>query len=183
MGASLAYGTVGATGGGWSAQPGTLQPALDERWAFPKWSWQARAPQTWKDRNSFVSLWPRGQFGMGGNDGSAAYVPIGSDYSGAQGYEPFSCDGEGTQTQNFLRGTTKDSGGTAVANATVQLFRTSDDAYLGQDVSRMDGTYAAPAQAAKATQCYAVAYKAGSPDTAGTTVNTLTLTNIDGTST
>ena len=31
------------------------------------------------------------------------------------------------------------------------------------------------------TQHYLVAYKPGSPDTAGTTVNTLTPTNVDGT--
>ena len=50
MGAQLTYGTAGATGGGFSAQRGTLQPALEERWHEPRWSWQARSPKTWKGK-------------------------------------------------------------------------------------------------------------------------------------
>ena len=45
----------------------------------------------------------------------------------------------------------------------------------------LDGTYAVPVQQSKATQHYLVAYKAGSPDTTGATVNTLLPTNVDGT--
>lgn len=96
-------------------------------------------------------------------------------------YEPYSCDGGGTQSMNFIRGTCKDSGGVAVANAIVQAFVTATDAYQGEVQSNTDGTYVLGVQQGKATTHYLVAYKAGSPDTAGTTVNTLLPTNVDGT--
>jgi hypothetical protein len=89
-------------------------------------------------------------------------------------------DGPGTSLSRFIRGTCVDESDVPVANAVVQVFRTSDDYYLGQDVSREDGTYIAPCDAAAGTQCYLVAYKPGSPDKAGTTVNTLTPTDVAG---
>ncbi len=119
---------------------------------------------------------------MGYGDTSGADGASYRDLSFADLFEPFSCDGEGTQSRNFLRGTCKDSGGTAVANAIVQGFRTSDDVFLGEVQGNTDGTYTLGVEASKATACYLVAYKAGSPDIAGTTVNTLTPTNVDGTS-
>lgn len=180
MGAQLRFGTAGATGGGWSAQSGTVQPAMCEGHHAPLWQWQCRAPKTWRDRNRWVSAWPRGWMSGGGAGwGTDGMAPIGAEHRGA-GFEPFSCDGEGTSVSRFIKGTTKDSGGTAVANATVQAFRTSDDFYLGQDVSREDGTYTCPADVPAGTQCYLVAYKAGSPDIAGTTVNTITNTDVAG---
>lgn len=96
-------------------------------------------------------------------------------------FEPFSCGGEGTQTKRFIRGTCVDASDVAVANAIVQAFVTSTDEYKGQDVSRDDGTYLVGVESIAGVQHYLVAYKPGSPDTAGTTVNTLTTTNVDGT--
>lgn len=180
MGAQLIYGTAGATGGGWSAQRGSLQPALVERGHEPRWQWQGRAPKTWKDRNWWYSLWSYGCRVSGGSgsgaDGEGWYNMASRDL-----YEPYSCDGEGCSVNKFIRGTVVDSSDVAVANAIVQGFRTSDDAYVGQDVSRDDGTYVLATDNAGSVQHYLVAYKPGSPDTAGTTVNTLTPTNVDGT--
>jgi len=180
MGAQLNYGTAGATGGGFSAQSGSLQAALVERGHEPRWSWQARSPKTWKDKMRWNSLWSWGArvcYGAPfGADGAAS-----RDLSFTDLFEPFSCDGEGTQSKNFLRGTCKDSGGTPVANAIVQAFRTSDDAYAGEVQGNNDGTYLLGVEQSKATAHYLVAYKAGSPDIAGTTVNTLLPTNVDGT--
>jgi hypothetical protein len=96
-------------------------------------------------------------------------------------FEPFSRDGEGTQSKNFIRGTCKDSGGIAVANATVQAFVTATDAFAGEVAGNTDGTYVLGVEQAKTTPHYLVAYKTGSPDIAGTTVNTLLPTNVDGT--
>ena len=96
-------------------------------------------------------------------------------------FEPYSCDGEGTQTKRFIRGITKDSVGTAVANAIVQGFVTATDAFVGEVASAEDGTYTLGTETAPGVAHYLVAYKAGSPDVAGTTVNTLTSTNVDGT--
>ena len=177
MPAQLTFGTAGATGGGFSAwkglQPTFVEGRLDVR---PDWSWQRRSAKTWKDPNRWVSLWPRGSFSAG-SDG------WGTDASGwvdCCGYEPFSCDGEGTQTKRFIRGVTKDSVGTPVANAIVQGFVTSTDAYVGEVTSGEDGTYTLGTETVAGVAHYLVAYKAGSPDVAGTTVNTLTSTNVDG---
>jgi len=181
VGVQLRFGTAGATGGGFSAQSGSLQPSLEELRHDPWWQWQSRGPKTWKDKNRWNSCWSWGcRVGCGDTSGAdgASY----RDLSFADLFEPFSCDGEGTQSRNFLRGTCKDSGGTAVANAIVQGFRTSDDVFLGEVQGNTDGTYTLGVEASKATACYLVAYKAGSPDIAGTTVNTLTPTNVDGTS-
>lgn len=178
MPAQLTYGTAGATGGGFAGYKG-LQPLfaeerLDTR---PDWSWQRRSAKTWRDRNQWDSLWSWGCRVGGGDD--LSYAVQGLEVG--NGYEPFSCDGEGTQTVNFLRGTTKDSGGSAVANAIVQGFVTSTDTYVGEVTSGTDGTYTLGTQNLKTTAHYLVAYKAGSPDIAGTTVNTLLPTNVDGT--
>jgi hypothetical protein len=75
---------------------------------------------------------------------------------------------------------TKDSVGTPVANAIVQGFVTSTDAYVGEVTSGEDGTYTLGTETVAGVAHYLVAYKAGSPDVAGTTVNTLTSTNVDG---
>lgn len=182
MPAQLTYGTAGATGGGFAGWKG-LQPLFGEERldVRPDWSWQRRSAKTWKDRSQFVSLWPRGSFGGCGADASTPYVPFGLDYSDCGGFEPYSCDGDGTQTKRAIRGITKDSGGAAVANAIVQGFVTASDAFVGEVTSAADGSYTLMTETVPGVQHYLVAYKAGSPDIAGTTVNTLTSTNVDGT--
>lgn len=180
MGVQLRYGTAGATGGGFSAQSGTQQPSMADRTA-PRWfNWQRTSPTTWKDRNQWNSLWSWGcRVGYGapfGSDGAAS-----RDLGWTDLFEPYSCDGDGTQSRNFLRGTCVDASDVSVANAIVQGYVTATDAYLGEVQGNTDGTYSLGVEASKATPCYLVAYKAGSPDIAGTTVNTLTPTNVDGT--
>lgn len=72
-----------------------------------------------------------------------------------------------------ITGITKDSTGTALGGSVVHLYRTSDDVEVDQVTSDAgDGTYSVGAPTDD--QHYAVAYKPGSPDVAGTTVNTLT---------
>lgn len=178
MGCHNRYGSI-AVGVYGSHQYGTVLP-MTEAYTDPRFNYERREPKVRWDRNNWVSCWPRGKLGGGtagwGTDG---YSPIGAEYNVGQ-FELFSCDGAGTSLSRFIRGTCVDTSEVAVANATVQVFRTSDDFYLGQDVSRDDGTYIAPADAPLGTQCYLVAYKAGSPDIAGTTVNTLTPTDVAG---
>jgi hypothetical protein len=181
MGVNLKYGTVGATGGGFSAQPGTLQPAFDERSAEPKWNYQSRSPKTWKDRNCWYSLWSFGcRTGMGGSGG-------GSDGEGPNGmnhpdlFEPFSCDGEGTQTKRFIKGTCLDNNLVPISGCIVQGFVTATDAFVGEVTSREDGSYDLGTETIPGVAHYLVAYKPGSPDIGGTTINTLTSTNVDGT--
>lgn len=180
MGAQHTYGTAGATGGGWSSQPGTLQPAFEESTAEPRWFWQARSPKTRKDRNNWYSLWSYG-CRTGGGTINGDESPTGGSLSSRDLFEPYSCDGEGTVNSRFILGTALASDGTTpVANATIQAFRTTDELFVGESVSRLDGTYTCPVATIEGVAHYLVAYKAGSPDIAGTTVNTLTSTLVDG---
>lgn len=183
MGVNLKFGTAGATGGGWSAQPGTLQPALVERGHEPRWSWQQRAPKTWKDKNWWHSLWSFGCRLTGGGElpGIDGGATIGTSLADIDLFEPYSCDGEGTQSRNFLRGTCKDSVGTPVANAIVHGFVTATHEFVGEVQANNDGTYSLGVQQLKTTPHFLIAYKPGSPDTVGSTVNTLLPTNVDGT--
>lgn len=179
MGTNVNYGTI-AVGAYYAHQKGSHQPAFTDQYQ-PRWDrGGARSPKTWKDRNRWGSLWSRGQFSMAANDGAYAGTPIGLDYSGTQGYEPFSCDGAGCQTLKFIKGSCVDASDVAIANATVQAFRSSDDAFAGYEAtSRDDGSYDL-ATNFPGVNHYVVAYKAGAPDIGGTTVNTLQPTGIDG---
>lgn len=181
MGAQCTYGTAGATGGGWSAQPGTIQPAYGEFIHEPRWSWQCRAPKTIGDRNMFFSRWSFGCRANGGMPTGNDCCIIGRDISSPDPFEPFSAAWGGTQSLNFIKGIVKDSGGSPVGGVVVQGFVTATDAFVGQVNNLADGTYTLGTEQLKTTPHYLVAYKAGSPDTAGTTVNTLLPTNVDGT--
>jgi hypothetical protein len=178
MGALVKYGTAGAKGGGWSAQPGTLQPSYEESRHEPRWQWQCRSPKTWRDRNRFDSLWSFGcrmSGGLGsGADGGFANLSV------SDPFEPFSCDGEGTQTLKFIKGQCVDASGNVAAGAVVQAFRTSNDAFAGEvNSNSTDGRFDVPSPYPGVAH-YLVAYKPGSPDIGGTTVNTLVPTGIDG---
>lgn len=180
MGVQLRYGTI-AVGAYAAHQPGSHQRAFTDQY-YPQWDrGSARSLRTWRDQNRWVSLWPRGQFGMSSNDGSFAGVPIGLDYAGGLGYEPFSCDGPGQQSLKFLKGQCVDTTDAALSGVVVQAFRTSDDAFAGYEVqSREDGSFDL-ATNFPGVNHYLVAYLSGSPDRGGTTLNTLTPANIDGT--
>src|SRR4051812_45632287 len=69
-------------------------------------------------------------------------------------------------------GVTYDSTGLALPGCKVQIYRTGDDSYVSETTSDSSGNYAIPAW--NMFTHYLVAYLPGSPDVAGTTVNTLT---------
>ena len=181
MGCQTRYGTI-AIGAYMAHQPGTHQLAFRDQY-YPRWDrGGALGPRTWKDKNRWNSLWSFGCRMTGGGEvvGADGAPPVTNALASKDLFEPYSCDGEGTQSKNFLRGTCKDSGGTPVANAIVQAFVTATDAFAGEVAGNTDGTYTLGVEQSKATPHYLVAYKAGSPDIAGTTVNTLLPTNVDG---
>jgi hypothetical protein len=70
-----------------------------------------------------------------------------------------------------ISGTTKDSTGAALGSCVVDLFYTRDDTLAAKVTSDANGAFAF--LIGPNLSCYIVAYKAGSPDVAGTTVNTL----------
>lgn len=71
----------------------------------------------------------------------------------------------------LLTGVTKDSTGSALPFCDVDLFISANDVLQQRTQSDASGNYSFSVTIA--TQYYIVAYKAGSPDVSGTTVNTL----------
>lgn len=81
-------------------------------------------------------------------------------------------DASGGQGRLKIRGVTRDNVGTALGSCLIQCFRTSDDLLVSECFSDAGGYYEAPTQFPGVNH-YIVAYKAGSPDFAGTSLNTL----------
>ena len=75
-----------------------------------------------------------------------------------------------------IQGVTRDGSGVALGGCTVHVFLSSNDARQGLTVSDGSGNYSVSVQPSAPHYC--VAYLAGSPDVAGTTVNTLTGTQV-----
>lgn len=71
-----------------------------------------------------------------------------------------------------IAGVTKDSSGVPLGNCSVHLFRTSDDVEIDMVQSDASGNYEFRS-ATLITSYYVLAYKQGTPDVAGTSVNTL----------
>ncbi len=70
-----------------------------------------------------------------------------------------------------ITGITRDSAGAALGGCVVQLFSTPDDRIVSEVTSDGAGNYSF--RVGNGSEYYVVAYNAGSPDVAGTTVNTL----------
>lgn len=179
MGVQLRFGTAGATGGGWSAQPGTLQPAYGEQRHTPYWGWQKRTLRTRKDPMGWYTRW---SYGCRTSIGS----PIGSDgacwmdLSRQDWFNPAEIQ-DGCQTLKWIKGMCVDTSDVPISGANVVAFRSSDNTPGGSAVqSREDGSYDAPTPYVGVDH-YVRAYIDGSPDRGGTTLDTLTPTNIDGT--
>jgi hypothetical protein len=79
----------------------------------------------------------------------------------------------GQNSRLGIAGVTRDQYGSAIVSCTVKLFKTSDDSLVSQIVSdATTGEYLLSTPYYPDTH-YIVAYKAGSPNIAGATVNTL----------
>lgn len=151
----------------------------DARYLQRGWNYQRRGPAAHLDRYGWHSLWPGGQMLSG--DPAVPMGALGScQESGGEWFES-PMIGYGTRTTKFILGVCRDSSGAPVAGATVRGYRTSDGAFVGQVTSNDDGTYAVPTNNPASAQHFTTADKAGSPEIAGISINTLTPTNIDGT--
>lgn len=80
-------------------------------------------------------------------------------------------EGAGSQAQKKFKGNTLDKNGARLGNCTVRGFRTSDNLFTCIVVSDPGGYY--ELCVAYTDAHFIVAYKSGSPDRAGTTINTL----------
>lgn len=181
MGVQHRFGTAGATGGGWSAQPGTLQPSYSELGHNFRWQWQARGPTTKRDKVGWRSKWSFGcKVGYGDVSGADGSSGAGYDMALADYYNP-PVMLDGGQSLKFIKGMCVDTSDAPLSGANLQAFRTSDNTYAGYVVqSREDGSYDL-ATNFPGVNHFVVAYLAGSPDRTTATLNTLQPTNIDGT--
>ena len=132
------------------------------------WGGRGRtAMMPWWDGN----LWPRSRFCGGDPAGTAMFLTEDASRTGC--WAMIEEEG-GTQSMLAIKGFCYASDGTTpISGVTVQIFVTATDTFLRDCVSAVDGAYEARTQMPAGTQHYLVAYKAGSPDVAGTTVNTL----------
>lgn len=131
----------------------------------------------WTTRGGF---WPR-RSGFTSDPAAQVSLIVGQDYGYNNGeFEPWRFGRGGSQNLKFVMGRCVDSSDVAVPNAVVQIFRTSTDEFQRETTADQSGYYEAGTDKVGEGH-YLVAYKAGSPDVAGTTVNTLTPTNRDGT--
>lgn len=108
--------------------------------------------------------WPRGN-GLLGDYGADVGV---LDSVAWSFFEPVG----GESSRVGFVGITRDQYGTPVGSCVVQLFRTSDDLFIMEVTSDASGNFLLQSWYTPDTH-YIVAYKAGSPDIFGTTVNTL----------
>lgn len=148
------------------------------------WSYRRRDPSVWAQFGYTHSYgwWPcRSGFAT---DPAAGVMGLMSQDAGTQapgGFEQWRGDGFGTPSQKFISGRCKDEADDGVSGAVVQGFLTATDTYVGETTADSLGYYEFGTPFPAPAQHYLVAYRAGSPDIAGTTVNTLTAANRDGT--
>jgi hypothetical protein len=90
--------------------------------------------------------------------------------AGARRRQPTTADFQGFR-RRVIRGVTKDSAGAALGGCDVHAFRTVDDVEVDQTISDGSGNYEISVYDDR--QHYVVAYKAGSPDVTGATLNTV----------
>lgn len=126
-----------------------------ERWAM--WGFATAAP--WED----AMLWPTAKW-----CGAGYYFGDGTE---ASRYGPPPEVIGGNQMRSFS-GTTRDSAGAVLGSAVVQAFLTASDQFVREVTSDAGGYFDLRSQFPGVNH-YLVAYKPGSPDQAGTTVNTL----------
>ena len=141
-------------------------------------SYRKRGESRWCARNNWFTLWPPS--GMMSGDRSAGYCLFGIDCADYDYWSPWQRASRGNGTTKFIMGRCKDESGNGISGATVQGFLTSNDTFVGETTANSLGEYEL-GTVYPSTNHYLVAYKAGSPDVAGTTVNTLQGTNRDGT--
>jgi hypothetical protein len=147
-----------------------------------QWDYQKRGPRgapvidAWTTRGG---LWPS-RSGFCGDPATGEIVISTQDLGFSNGsFEPWRANAGGSQNLKFVMGQCLDSDSNPIASAIVEVFLSSDSSWQRETIADENGYYEAGTDKTGAAH-YLVAYKAGSPDIAGTTVNTLTPTNRDG---
>jgi hypothetical protein len=180
MGCQVRYGTI-AIGAYYAHQPGSHQFAFTDQYKFPWDRGNARALTLRKDPLRWSSKWSYGckiNFGTpSGTDGATCF---GSNEITPDYFTPPAIM-DGSQGLKYLKGQCIDTFDNPLSGVNVRGYETSNNTFAGYTVqSREDGSFDLPTNFPGVPH-YVVAYITGSPDRGGTTLNTLTPTNIDGT--
>ena len=130
-----------------SELPTTFRP-------FARMGWGGRAASHWR---GMVQI---------GNSNVAGRVVINRGQVGTVIYRS-----PGGVANFSISGITRDSAGASLANCRVELFVTARDVSIAETVSGSFGSFAFDMPGTG--PFYLIAYKAGGPDVAGTTVNTI----------
>ncbi len=118
-------------------------------------------------------LWTRSRT-FGATDATLSPLMGMGEFSGAWGVDNHDAGGCAHQFSYALQ--TQDSGGSPLANVVCQVFVTATDAFVGEYVSDLAGNVTLFSPFPSPTTHYVVCYLAGSPDRAGTSINTLVFT-------
>lgn len=169
--------------GGLNAQTAGMSGLVrtDESWYLRagrgSFSHTRRQDSGYGSRCRYTTLWPGSSMTSG--DKSADFGFFGHGQDGGteyfQSWSPWQRSMRGNGRLAHFSGYTYNAAGGILGGAVVQGFRTSDDQFVGQTASDDNGYYTLGTPY-PSVQHYLVAYAAGSPDVAGTTVNTLTTT-------
>lgn len=135
------------------------------------WSYQKRGAASVRDAYGHFTLWPSARIAAG--DPTAPLTLSGQDAAQGGIFTPSMYAQGGVQRPWFIRGNCVDGSSNPVPGAVIQGFLTANDQYVGQTITD-DGGYYQLGTYFFGQQHYLIAYKPGSPDIAGTTVNTLT---------
>ncbi len=119
--------------------------------------------------NTIEAQWRRS--GFGGGLGMQASAAIQDNMSQMWDWSVYASPGQGTHVPKKVSGQVIDSNNNPVSGATVQLFNTSTGLLVDTQTTGAGGTYVA--NDPNATTNFANAYLSGSPDTAGTTIDTI----------
>lgn len=134
------------------------------------WNWFKRNHQYTRDQYGHFPLWNLPLLISGNGDPTMAI--LGMDANGYGRWEVSRLGESSSWRPWFIRGQCRDQSNAPVAGAIVQGFLTANDLYIGQTKCDDGGYYQLPTTYFGQNH-YLVAYRAGSPDIAGTTVNTL----------
>ncbi len=135
---------------------------LSQFWWYSKFEWNITSRR----------LWPQTQYR--GSEGAASTAPLNSIVNVWDLKLWTDNDAAAGQRRNIVTGVTTDETGAILGSCLVKLYETASDNIVDTGVTSDATTGVYVATTPFSTACYAVAYKTGSPDREGTTVNTLT---------
>jgi hypothetical protein len=168
---SYLIGNMGYAGA--SAGSQVYVPDEDRTYLWrPEWSYWCRGVHLQPSAAQYVGLWPSSRLSSG--DPTQPLSRLGQDScQTGGGWGPWEIGTTGTGGPTvFLSGQTLDGNSNPLAGVLVQGFVTSNDLFVGQTTSDANGNYSLGSPYVGVAH-YLVAYLPGSPDRAGTTVDTL----------